>query len=196
MSSKTRLLFYGQASFHGLVRQSLIKLCWTRPRIGIFLVVVCMYMCVCLGLIKTSKINIITLFGNGHKNFSYALHIEMQHFIISHVHVRLLVLVLVVHAHELLRGQQACIWSHLSQWSSRRPLKLTMRTGSRSICHATADCVDASSYILFFFCHGAVSSSSGIFWIQATKQNARLRPRCEYATGVVFNCFCCCCCCV
>lgn len=65
--------------------------------------------CVCLGLIKTSKINIITLFGNGHKNFSYALHIEMQHFIISHVHVRLLVLVLVVHAHELLRGQQACI---------------------------------------------------------------------------------------
>lgn len=40
-----------------------------------------------------------------------------------------------------------------------------------------------------FFCHGAVSSSSGIFWIQATKQNARLRPRCEYATGVVFNCF-------
>lgn len=114
----------------------------------------------------------------------------MQHFIISHVHVRLLVLVIVVHAHELLRGQQACIWSHLSQWSSRRPLLLlTMRTGSRSICHATADCVDSSSYILFFFCHGAVSSSSGIFWIQATKQNARLRPRCEYATGVVFNCF-------
>lgn len=151
MSSKTRLLFYGQASFHGLARQSLIKLCWTRPRIGIFVViVVCVYMwvSVCLGLIKTSKINIITLFGNGHKNFSYALHIEMQHFIISHVHVRLLVLVLVVHAHELLRGQQACIWSHLSQWSSRRPLKLTMRTGSRSICHATADCVDASSYIL------------------------------------------------